>query len=225
MCGRARLAEDHSETKIRAFLEGVEMPNIRPCYNLAPTMDILGVTATPAGVRSARMMHWGIIPHWATEKKMKFPTFNARGEELLEKKTYAPLWNRAQRCLVVVDGFYEWRKPDKQPFTIVRRDGEPMVFGGLWGDWKDKASGETIRTCTIITMASEGTPMADLHDRVPFVLEPRQWADWLGETRISDNDAYDMIRAPGDVLKWWPVDKAVGNIRNQGAHLAEPVDL
>lgn len=221
MCGRARLAADHSETKIRVFLEGVEMPNIRPCYNLAPTMDILGVTAAPDGTRSARMMHWGIIPSWAPEKKMKFPTFNARGEDLLEKRTYAPLWSKGQRCLVVVDGYYEWRKPDKQPFTIVRKDGEPLVFGGLWGDWKDKNSGETIRTCTIITMASEGS-MTELHDRVPFVLEQGQWADWLS---AGAGDAHSMIKAPGDILKWWPVSKDVGSVKNQGKHLAEPIEI
>lgn len=221
MCGRARLAADHSEKKIRVFLKGVEMPNIRPCYNLAPTMDILGVTATSDGVRTARMMHWGIIPGWAPEKKMKFPTFNARGEELLEKRTYAPLWSKAQRCLIVVDGYYEWRKSDKQPFTIIRKDGEPLVFGGLWGDWKDKASGETIRTGTIITMESKGQ-VAELHNRVPLVLEPDSWAQWL---EAKPAEAYDLIQAPGDILKWWPVSKDVGNVKNQGAHLAEPIDL
>src|SRR4051812_3241430 len=117
MCGRARLAEDHSETKIRAFIGPVDMPNIRPSYNICPTQDLLGITST-AGQRAAANMHWGIIPKWSKEKKLKFATFNARAEDMLEKKTYAPLWSKGQRCLVVVDGFYEWRKSDKQPFTI-----------------------------------------------------------------------------------------------------------
>jgi putative SOS response-associated peptidase YedK len=225
MCGRAHLAADHSETKIRAFIGPVDMPNFRPSWNIAPTQDVLGITSTPHGVKTARNMHWGIIPHWATEKKMKFSTFNAGSEDLLEKKTYAPLWSHGQRCLIVVDGFYEWRKTDKQPFALARVDKEPLVIAGLWGDWKDPASGETLRTCTMLTTSANGT-MAALHDRMPAILEDEQWADWLGETRIDHLDAYDMMKPAGnDVLKYWPVSKDVGNVRNHGPHLADPIDL
>lgn len=225
MCGRVRLAADHSETKIRAFIGPVDMPNIRPSWNVAPTQDVLGITSTPNAVRSARLMHWGIIPGWATEKKMKFATFNARAEDLLEKKTYAPLWNHGQRCLIVVDGFYEWRKPDKQPFAIGRRDGEPVVMGGLWGDWSDRATGETMRTCTVITTAAN-CDMAALHDRMPFVPREENWADWLGETRMDYLDAQDLMRPADDgTLKYWPVGKAVGNVRNHGPELAVEIEL
>jgi putative SOS response-associated peptidase YedK len=201
------------------------MPNFRPSYNIAPTQDILGITSTPHGVKTARNMHWGIIPSWATEKKMKFPTFNARSEDLFEKKTYAPLWNHGQRCLIVVDGFYEWRKSDKQPFTFERVDGEPLTIAGLWGDWKDPASGETLRTCTMFTTSANST-MAPLHDRMPVILEDSQWEDWLGETRIDYTDAYVMLKpAADDVLKYWAVSKAIGNVRNHGPELAAPIEM
>lgn len=224
MCARARLAGDHSEKKIRIFLRDTDLPNIRPSYNIAPTQDILGITSGKNG-RRAHNMHWGIIPKWSKELKMKFPTINARAEDMLEKKTYVPLWSKGQRCLVVFDGFYEWRKPDKQPFTIYRADGEPLVLAGLYEDWTDKASGEVTRTAAIFTTAANGT-MAPLHDRMPVVLEENQWAPYLGEAGAETAAAYAMLRpCPENILKFHAVSKAVGNVRNHGPELMEPVDI
>ncbi len=224
MCGRARLADDHSETKIGVFLKGVELPNVRPSYNIAPTQDVLCITSDKT-VRHAQNAHWGIIPKWSKEKKLKFATFNARAEDMLEKKTYAPLWSKGQRCLVVFDGFYEWRKSDKQPFTIYRADGEPMVMAGLYEDWSDKTSGEVIRTAAIVTTPANGT-MAALHDRMPVILEENQWAPYLGEGGAETATAYAMLSPSADnILKYHPVGKAVGNVRNHGPQLIEPIAI
>ncbi len=224
MCGRARMAEDHSETKIRFFLEDAELPNFRPSYNICPTQDLFGVTREPSGKRRAQNMHWGIIPKWSKDRKLKFATFNARAEDMLEKRTYAPLWSKRQRCLLVVDGFYEWRKSDKQPFTIYRADKEPLVLAGLYEDWTDPASKETVRTCTVVTTAANEA-MSALHDRMPVILESTQWGPYLGENG-SPADAYAMLTpAANDVVKYHPVSKAVGNVKNHGPDLAEPITL
>ncbi len=114
----------------------------------------------------------------------------------------------------MVDGFYEWRKSDKKP----------LVLAGLYEDWTDPTSKEMLRTCTVITTAANDT-MAVLHDRMPVILESTQWGPYLGENG-SPADAYEMLApAANDVLQYHPVSKAVGNVKNHGPHLAEPIAL
>src|ERR1700760_4377209 len=119
MCGRARLPNDYSEIKIRLRLGNYAAPNLRPSWNLAPTQDMLCVVRDPdTGARKPVKMHWGLIPRWAKEPKMTYPTFNAKANTVHEKATFRDAWKKGRRCLVVTDGFYEWRKGDKQPFAI-----------------------------------------------------------------------------------------------------------
>jgi hypothetical protein len=111
MCGRVRLSSDYSEIKIRLkFAPNSVAPNVAPDWNKPPTAPMLVAIRSVNGERVPKMMKWGLIPHWAKDDKLQFSTFNARAEEFTTKPAFRDAWKRGQRCLVVTDGFYEWKK-------------------------------------------------------------------------------------------------------------------
>lgn len=227
MCGRARLLSDYSEIKIRLrFAPDAPAPNYEPQYNLPPTGRMLVAIRSQDGQRVPRMMRWGLLPRWAKDQKQSYATFNARSEEFTTKPAFRDAWKRGQRCLVVTDGFCEWKKQgkDKQAYAIAAADGGQMVMAGLWENWRDPASGEEIPSCTILTCAPNDA-MAQLHDRMPVILGEQDWPAWLGEVPASSADLLTLLRpCPNDWLKIWPVDNAVGSVRNKGAELVLPID-
>jgi putative SOS response-associated peptidase YedK len=126
---------------------------------------------------------------------------------------------RRRRCIVPCDAFYEWQAvaDGKQPYAIARADGAPMALAGLWEGWRD-AAGEVLRTFTIMTTAANAT-MAPIHNRMPVILEEEDWRTWLGEV---PRDPLELLRpAAEDVLRLWPVGRAVNNVQNNGAVLLE----
>ena len=218
MCGRARLSTDWDQIKKRMYLAS-QMPalNIRPSWNIAPTQDMLVVADRKGVGRAARLAHWGMIPGWAREPKAMGAVFNAKSETLAEKATFREAWLRGRRCLVVVDGYYEWRKTDKAPFTVARGDGGLMALAGLWDRWGGN-EGEFVYSCTIVTVPA-GPGMDTLHERAPLILSEADWAVWLGE---SPGDPAGLMRpVSSDGLERWQVGKAVGSVRNNGPELAE----
>ena len=123
----------------------------------------------------------------------------------------------ARRCLVPADAFYEWKTlaDGKQPYAIARQDGTPIAFAGLWEGWRGP-DGEIIRSFVILT-TSANAPMRELHERLPVILEPGDWPAWLGET---DGDPATLLHASADdVLRFWPVGRAVNSVKNNGADL------
>lgn len=230
MCGRVRLASDYSEIKIRLrFGSDIQAPNLEPNWNMPPTSRML-IARSEGGRRIPEAAKWGLLPPFAKDQKMAFSTFNARAEGLPAKPMFRNAWNRGQRCLVVVDGFYEWKKlsPDgklKQPYAIALTSSPIMTMAGLWDTWTDKASGETVRSCTIITTTPNDT-MAQIHDRMPVILEEDAWGRWLGEDPSGADELQAMLApCPSEWLTMWPVSKDVGNVRNKGPELAESLDL
>ncbi len=132
-----------------------------------------------------------------------------------------------QRCLVVTDGFYEWKKLDpkgkeKQPYAIAMADDGQMVMAGLWATGKPQV-GDEIQSCTILTSARTAS-WAKLHDRMPVIFAESDWAKWLGEEPATEEELLAMLRpCPDEALTIWPVDKRVGNVKNKGPQLATPV--
>jgi putative SOS response-associated peptidase YedK len=229
MCGRVRLSSDYSEIKIKLKFDlDAPAPNFEADWNKPPTAPMLVAIRSVDGKRTPKMMRWGLLPHWAKDEKIAYSTFNARAEEFTGKPAFRDAWKRGQRCLVVTDGFYEWKKLDpqgkeKQPYAIAMADDGQMVMAGLWAKWKDPKSGDEIQSCTILTTGSNEV-MAELHDRMPVILDKTDWPKWLGEEPATDEELLAMLRpSPDQVLKVWPVDKKVGNVRNRGAELALPV--
>jgi putative SOS response-associated peptidase YedK len=156
MCGRYRRTTREEEL---CRIYNIPIPSQRDLpisYNIAPSQDVWVIRFNPAtSQRSLDALQWGLIPHWAEDKKIAYRTINARRETL----DTAPAFKRAfrrRRCLIPADGFYEWRQIGgpggaKIPFAIGIKDDSPFVFAGLWEGWKDVSTGEWLRTCTIIT--------------------------------------------------------------------------
>ncbi len=225
MCGRARLPTDYSEIRIQVKLGRHAAPNLRASWNIAPTHDMLCVIHDPTtGERKAVKMRWGLIPSWAKDAKLKYPTFNAKAETAHEKPTFRGAWKAGRRCLVVTDGFYEWRKRDKQPFAIARVNGKLTLMAGLWEEWTSP-EGEIITSCTVITTSANAL-LAPLHDRMPVILAEEDWPAWLGEDPATDAELRALlVPYPATDMTLWPVSKRVGNVRNNDAGLAAPVAL
>jgi putative SOS response-associated peptidase YedK len=223
MCGRVRLAADHSEIKIDLGLAEILRDHYEPRWNVPPT-SILPVVTSANGIRRLEPMRWGLIPAWAKDAKMSFSTFNARADGIDTKPAYRGAWKAGRRCLIVIDGFYEWRKSDKQPFSVSLGNRAPMLLAGLWEDWR-APTGEKVRSCTIITTDADEL-LAQIHDRMPVIVSPDDWAKWLGEERASAEELKALLRPyPADRLLMWPVDRKVGNVRNETADLADAIPL
>jgi putative SOS response-associated peptidase YedK len=122
----------------------------------------------------------------------------------------------------VTDGFYEWRKGDKQPFAIACTRGRLTVLAGLFENWRSPA-GETIRTCTVLTTEANAL-LSPLHDRMPVVLAEKDWPLWLGEAPATEAELRALLRPfPPQEMELWPVDRKVGNVRNNDASLSVPI--
>ena len=126
----------------------------------------------------------------------------------------------------MTDGFYEWKKPEKQPYAIATADTSHMVMAGLWDEWTDRKTGERIKSCTIITCPANAL-ISTLHDRMPVILAEANWAKWLGE-KPATNDELKALLVPfkDDALTMWPVNRQkVGDVRNKAREVAEPETL
>ena len=229
MCGRVRLSSDYSEIKIKLKFDlEAPAPNFEREWNLPPTRPMLVAIRSVEGKRTPKMMRWGLLPHWAKDEKIAFSTFNARAEEFTTKPAFKDAWKWGQRCLVVTDGFYECKKLDakgknKQPYAIAMADDGQMVMAGLWAKWKDPKSGDQIQSCTILTCRPNAA-IAELHNRMPVILDEADWPKWLGEEPATEQELLALLKpCPDDRLKIWPVDKKVGNVRNTGAELVLPI--
>jgi putative SOS response-associated peptidase YedK len=177
MCGRVTiqtpaqaLAREFALTGIRAALE-------RPRYNLAPT-QLMPVVIND-GARMLDAFRWGLIPSWAKDASIGNKLINARGETVAEKPSFRSALKR-RRCLVLVDGWFEWKQSTKPktPYLFRRKDGRPLAFAGLWEEWSAPDTGEVLRTCTLITTGPNRL-MAPIHDRMPVILPPEARELWL----------------------------------------------
>jgi putative SOS response-associated peptidase YedK len=227
MCGRVKLDDDFSEIKV-AFRVPPEYPipnTYKPSWNVAPT-DSLPIVRhnEKAGHRTLDMMRWGLIPYWAKDLKIGFSTINAMAETVDTKPVFRDAFKR-RRCLVPVDNFYEWKKlgpKEKQPYAIALADHRVMALAGLWENWKSPAE-EWVRSFTIITTTPNAL-CAEIHDRMPVILPPEAWPVWLGE-EAGDAERLKALLAPypAEGMTAWPVDKRVGNVKNNDPELIEPV--
>ena len=221
MCGRYTLHADAD-----AILELMELdvcPVFIPRYNIAPTQPVPVVGAEGDGKRLLRTLQWGLIPFWAKSPKAAYKSINARLETAAERPTFREPFRR-RRCLMLADGFYEWRATEtgKQPFHIRLREGEVFAFAGLWDRWKDE-QGKPLTTCSILTKDSDGG-IRDLHDRMPVVLDPEHFDAWL-DPELTEPEPVHAIAATslgGDAFEIYEVEPIVNNVRNEGPELIVP---
>ncbi|HEY0835337.1 MAG TPA: SOS response-associated peptidase [Azospirillum sp.] len=204
-----------------------ETPNLRPRWNIAPTQDVAAVRLGEDGARHLVLLRWGLVPSWADDPVIGSRMINARGETLAGKPAFRSAF-RHRRCLVPADGFYEWKTAGKrkQPYLIRRADGRPLAFAGLWERWpgpKGAPLPQPLETVTIVTTAAGGV-VADLHERMPVMLDPADWPLWLDPDAPPPMVEGLLRPAPDAALEAFPVATHVNNVRNDDETCVVPFD-
>jgi putative SOS response-associated peptidase YedK len=250
MCGRyasSRRPEDLVE-EFEVTTPRIAEP-LAADYNVAPTKEVYavlersprpssGAVEVASAERQLRVLRWGLVPSWAKEPSIGNRMINARMETVAEKPAYKRAF-AVRRCLLPADGYFEWYptqeetasgKPKKQPFFIRPSDGGVLAMAGLYEIWKDPTRGPDdtadpgrfLWTCTVLTTEAEDD-LGHIHDRMPLMVPPERWADWLDPTRPGDTGLL-VPAAPGR-LEAYPVSTLVNNVRNNGPELVEPLPL
>ncbi|MCA9567712.1 MAG: SOS response-associated peptidase [Myxococcales bacterium] len=222
MCGRYALTAPAS--RVAEVFEVDVLPEILPRYNIAPTQSV-PVILEQDGTRTCTTMSWGLLPFWAKDRKMAYKTINARGETVAEKPAFRASFKK-KRCLIVADGYYEWKrlsKTEKIPHLMRIDGGGPFAMAGLWSQWRDPETGEDVLTCTIVT-TSAAPGMEDVHDRMPVILDARDWDAWLSAD--TPPEALKELIRPFDVERIGvsQVSSFVNNARNQGEACQAPFE-
>lgn len=219
MCGRFSLAI--SKERISKKYQVDTPSEVFSNYNISPTQSAYVITND--NPEALARLQWGLIPHWSKDAKVGHNLINARRETIAGKPSFRiPI--RKRRCLVLADGFYEWRKEGRQriPYRITRREDPLMTFAGLWDIWQD-ASGELVRTFAIVT-TPPNAEMADIHDRMPVILEGEEARAWLED--ISLERTLNLLQTPPDgLLDIFPVSKRVNSVHCNSPDLYQRITL
>jgi putative SOS response-associated peptidase YedK len=186
-------------------------------YNVAPSTNI-PVIRQVDGERTLSLLHWGLVPCWAKDIKIGYKMINARAETVATKPAFRSAY-KTRRCLIPASGFYEWKREanPKIPHFIHRRDDEPMAFAGLWESCEIEDG--IVESCTIIT-TTPNELMAQLHNRMPVILDSQDFDWWMTGSR--DEIGQLLEPCPSDELEAYPISRQVNNPRNEGPELLRP---
>ena len=246
MCGRYAASRHIDQLAEEFEIRHVDVrETLEPDYNVAPTKPVPAVlTRSPRGrrddppVRQLVALRWGLVPSWAKEAAIGNKLINARMETVADKPAFRKAFAR-RRCLLPADGYYEWYateqktargRPVKQPYFIHPRDGSQLAMAGLYEVWRDKArqddDPEALRwTCAVIT-TSAPDDLGRIHDRMPLLVEPDRWNDWLDPAPRTTAELLGLLvpAAPGR-LEAYPVTTEVNKVDNNGPQLLNPLPL
>ncbi len=225
MCGRFSLNKTGDDLAAAFDLKAV--PPVVPRYNIAPTQPVAAVIATPENLEPHfYLLQWGLIPSWAKAPTIGSRLINARAETASEKPSFRAAFKR-RRCLVLADGFYEWQqlanRKAKQPYYIFLKDHQPFAFAGLWEHWTDPNSGSELQSCTILTTAPNKL-MEPIHNRMPVILPPEDYADWLDPRNYQAELLQAMLRPyEAASMEHHPVSTVVNKPQNDTPECIEPL--
>ncbi len=216
MCGRYSLTAPNPAQLRARFPVGESIP-VQPRYNIAPGTDVLAVTTDRDGASRGELLRWGLVPSWAEQPNIGFKMINARAETLMDRAAYRQPFEHF-RCLIPADGFYEWEavpgEKRKQPFHIIRSNGQRFAFAGLSSVWH-RGEPDELRSCTIITTAANER-IAKVHDRMPVILEPDQEEFWLQRDAPLET-LQELLRGlPSEEIALRAVGPAVNDARYDG---------
>jgi putative SOS response-associated peptidase YedK len=224
MCGRYYRRSDKQQIA-EAFRLGLPTTfDILPTYNAAPqTFQPVVRLNHDTGERELTQMRWGLVPFWAKDGKIAYSTINAKAETLATSPAFREPFKR-RRCLIPVDGFYEWQPLSakfKQPYAVGLASGVLFALAGLWDTWRDEATGLVLETYTIIT--TDPNPLMEpFHNRMPVIVDPPDYERWMAPVDPSRLPA-DLLRPyPEEKMSAWKVSDAVGNVRNDSPGLLAP---
>lgn len=222
MCGRFTLTADPSDLKEE--FQNFEFPTqFAPRFNIAPSQPILAIPND--GKNKADFFVWGLIPSWAKEPDIGNRLINARGETLAEKPSFRGSY-KYKRCLILADGFYEWKAEPgtktKTPYFIHMKDRKPFAFAGLWDEWNG-SDGSLVKSCTIVT-TDPNELMTSIHNRMPLILKPADYAQWLDTSPRTPESLQPLIRPfPANEMSAYPVSTLVNKPEVDRAELVVPV--
>lgn len=226
MCGRYNLTAnphdliEHFEVAVIPF----DLAELHPRYNIAPSQTVPAVRMGEGG-RELTLLRWGLVPSWAKDPKTGYKMINARAETVATKPAFRVAFKR-HRCLIPATGFYEWQAiaGGKQPYHIGLRDGGLLAFAGLWEHWRGEGEGEVIESCSIIVTEANAL-VRTLHDRMPVILKPQDYARWLNSDVIEAETLTPLLQ-PHDAtrMRAYKVSKHVNNARNDDATCLAPVE-
>jgi putative SOS response-associated peptidase YedK len=222
MCGRFVLFSSLDELVQRFALDQVDLEP-PPNYNIAPTQAVAAVVQVD-GTRALRQMRWGLIPFWAKDPAIGSRMINARAETVHEKSSFKRPFNQ-QRCLVVADGFYEWKKTDtgKIPMFVRLKSQQPFAFAGLYDHWTDSA-GDTITSCTIITTEPNDL-LRPIHNRMPVIMGRDEESLWLDPTQHAGPQLSALLKPyPPQEMAAFPVSRMVNSVQNNGPECIEAIN-
>jgi putative SOS response-associated peptidase YedK len=227
MCGRVI----QSSGPLRyAIVEGFDVRDSRLSnyprrWNGAPSQELLVIREDhKTADRSLDLLRWGLIPYWSQDPKGGRKPINAKCETVRTQPMFRDAYRR-RRCIVPVEGFFEWKaikgQRAKQPYAIAMKDGNPFGIGGLWENWKEPSSGEWIRTFVIITTDANEL-VAEIHHCMPLILAPGDYVRWLSE----EPDPRELMRTfPAGPMRIWPISTRVNKPKNDDPSVIEPVEL
>lgn len=219
MCGRTSLFVPQSVLEDQFDATAVEP--ITPRYNIAPGDELATIQNDASD--EIDLLEWGLLPSWVDDPSNSPKPINARAETVAEKPMFRDAFEK-RRCLILADGFYEWKgqRGSKQPYRITRTDDRPFAFAGLWEQYEE-SSGETLETVTIITTDANEV-VANVHDRMPVMLEESDEETWLTG---SDEEVLQGVLDPypANQLRAYPVSKRVNNPANDSAEVIEEIDI
>lgn len=225
MCGRFTMAIDSEDLRTELAL-GQMPPDWEKRYNIAPSQDV--ATVPNPDNRDVVWMRWGLVPFWAKDPSIGNKMINARAETVAEKPSFRNSFKN-KRCLILANGFYEWRKSGGQsiPFYFQLKGGEPFAFAGLWDDWENKGVSSMpglpgLTTCTLITTSANEDVRA-VHPRMPVVLTKETMWDWLEEDDPKILESL-LKPLPAGSLIAYQVSRDVNSPQNQGEYLVEPIE-
>jgi putative SOS response-associated peptidase YedK len=221
MCGRFTLTV--SKETIADFFGLIDVPELAPRYNIAPTQQVLAATTSDHG-RQLAWYRWGLIPSWAADLSIGNRLINARADTVATKPSFRSAFKQ-RRCLVLADGFFEWAATGKrkQPYLFRLRTGESFAFAGLWERWR-KEDEEVLSCCLITTEAND--VVRPVHDRMPVILPPAAYARWLGPASKDTASLGELLRpfAVGEMTAT-PVSLRLNNPRFDDPACVEPLAL
>ncbi len=220
MCGRYA-SKNSAEDLAERFHATGRLPRLSPSWNIAPSQEAPVIRRHPqTGERRLDLLRWGLLPHWTKDPKSARRPINARAETIASSTFFRDAF-AARRAIVPADAFYEWKREgdQKQPFAAARADGDILAMAGLWEGWRGP-EGEIVRSFVIVTTPANAE-MAEVHDRMPAILEPADWEAWL---EGDPEAASALLRpAPAATLRLWPVSRRVNAPTANGPELLAPL--
>lgn len=238
VCGRYAASADAERLAEEFEVEEVTEAPAAPSWNIAPTDSVpaiverIGKDDPATAVRKLVQLRWGLVPSWSKDARGGARMINARFETVAEKPAFRKAFT-SRRCLLPADGYFEWYTDEtkkKQPYFIHRGDGGLLVMAGIYEFWRNDAVGSDdpeawVSSCSIITTSATDA-LGRIHDRMPMIIQREAWDAWLDPHRTDPEAARALLEVTeADQLQAYPVGQAVGNVRNNGPELIDPVEL